>query len=158
VLDENISAKELLKNGERIVQIGRAFNSREGFSRGDDTLPQRFIGVPAPDAPIAGSVVPLSHPGMLDEYYAWRGCNNEGVVTLARLKEIGMDEIAGDLRSVGKLSEDEQLISFSDNQATRSLDNERTLDEFDMLTKSEAAPVQKDSSEFEYIDDRPQFT
>jgi len=158
VLDEDISAKELLKNGERIVQIGRAFNSREGFSRADDTLPERFIGIPAPDAPIAGSVVPLSHPGMLDEYYAWRGCNNQGEVTLARLQEIGMEEIAGELRSVGKLSEGEQVISFSDNPAIRSLDKERTLDEFDMLTVHEAAPVQKDSSEFEYIDDRPQFT
>jgi hypothetical protein len=95
---------------------------------------------------------------MLDEYYAWRGCNNEGVVTLARLKEAGIDEIAEELRSVGRLSEDEQLISFSDNHATRSLDEEKTLDEFDVLTRHEAAPIQKESSEFEYIDDRPQFT
>jgi len=34
---------ELLKIGERVVNIGRLFNCREGFTRKDDTLPERFF-------------------------------------------------------------------------------------------------------------------
>ena len=158
VLDENVSSKELLEMGERIVQVGRAFNSREGFSRAGDTLPHRFISVPAPDEPIVGSTVPLSHPGMLDEYYAWRGCDKDGTVTLDRLKEIELEEIADELRSVGKLSGEKQEVSFDDNPATRSLDKQKSLDEFEEFAKREAAPATKASSKFKYIDDRPQFT
>lgn len=158
IMDENISARELLGMGERIVQVGRAFNSREGFSRTDDGLPYRFVKVPAPDAPIAGSVVPLSHPGMLDEYYDWRGCNKDGMVTRARLEEVGLSDIAGELSSAGRLSEEKQSISFNDNPATRSLDKEKSLSDFDELTKREAIPVTRDQSKFKYIDDRPQFT
>jgi aldehyde:ferredoxin oxidoreductase len=34
---------ELLKIGERVVNLGRLFNLREGFTRKDDTLPERFF-------------------------------------------------------------------------------------------------------------------
>ncbi len=158
VTDENVSARELLAAGERIVQVGRAFNSREGFSRADDTLPYRFIKVPAPDEPIVGSTVPLSHPGMLDEYYSWRGCSKEGLVTRERLEEIGLGEVAEGLSAIGRLSEEKQSVSFSDNPATRSLDKEKSLAQWDELTKREAAPVTRDSAKFKYIDDHPQFT
>ncbi len=113
VMDESISAKELFKMGERIVLIGRAFNLREGFSRGDDTLPQRMLEEPTPDEPAAGLTVPLYHPGMLDEYYSWRGCNREAVLTRERLEEVELQEIADELYSIGKLSESRQDVSFN---------------------------------------------
>jgi aldehyde:ferredoxin oxidoreductase len=153
---EEISPLEIFKMGERIVQVDRAFNSREGFSRAEDSLPYRFTEIPAPDEPIRGSTVPLSHPGMLDEYYAWRGCNREGIVTLDRLREVGLEEMAGELRSVGKLSEEKQLVSFRRNRATKSLSKKRSLAELEKLIK--AAPMQKVSSKFKYIEDHPLFT
>jgi hypothetical protein len=157
VSNENVSSKELFKMGERIVQLGRAFNSREGFSRTDDTLPYRFLKVPAPDDPIAGSTVPLSHPGMLDEYYSWRGCDKEGLVTRERLEEVDLEELAEDLQNIGKLSEDKQEISFSDNAAVRTLDKERNLAEIEGPDVPDSSKKRKDESKFKRIDVRHQL-
>jgi aldehyde:ferredoxin oxidoreductase len=157
VSNENVSSKELFKMGERIVQLGRAFNSREGFSRADDTLPYRFLNVPAPDEPVAGSTVPLSHPGMLDEYYSWRGCDKEGLLTRERLEEVDLDDLAEDLQNIGKLSEDKQVVSFSDNAAVRTLDKERTLAEIESPDVPDSSKKRKDESKFKRIDVRHQL-
>jgi len=154
--EEDVSPTEIFKMGERIVQVDRAFNSREGFSRVDDTLPYRFTNVPAPDEPVRGSTVPLSHPGMLDEYYAWRGCTKEGIVTLERMNEVELEEVAEELRSIGKLSEEKQAVSFNDNRATKSLAKKRSLEDLEKLI--EAAPMKRVSSKFKHIEDHPLFT
>ncbi|MEW5960298.1 MAG: aldehyde ferredoxin oxidoreductase family protein, partial [Chloroflexota bacterium] len=48
ILGQEISAEDLLKAGERIVNLERLYNVRQGMSRADDTLPQRFSREPAP--------------------------------------------------------------------------------------------------------------
>jgi aldehyde:ferredoxin oxidoreductase len=65
------SAEKLRLAGERIVQIERLFNLREGLTMEDDTLPQRFLSEPVPDGPGKGRVVRLAP--MLEEYYRARG-------------------------------------------------------------------------------------
>ena len=157
VSEEKVSSKELFKMGERIVQLGRAFNSREGFSRADDTLPYRFLKVPAPDEPVAGSTVPLSHPGMLDEYFSWRGCDKEGLVTRERLEEVALEELAEDLEKTGKLSKDKQEVFFSDNAAVRTLDKEKKLSEIEGPDIPDSSKKKKDGSKFERIDVRYQL-
>jgi aldehyde:ferredoxin oxidoreductase len=157
VSNEHVSSEELFKMGERSVQLGRAFNSREGFSRVDDTLPYRFLKVPAPDEPVAGSTVPLSHPGMLDEYYAWRGCDKEGLVTRERLEQVDLEELAEDLQDMGKLSEDKQEVSFNDNAAIRTLHRERNLAEIGGPDIPDSSKEEKDKSKFKHIDVRYQL-
>jgi hypothetical protein len=44
---------------------------------------------------------------MLDEYYWYRGCNEDGVPTRKRLHEIGLDDVAHRLAAVDKLGERE---------------------------------------------------
>jgi aldehyde:ferredoxin oxidoreductase len=66
-----VTEKELRSIGERIVNLNRIFNIREGISRKDDTLPDRLLKEPAPLGPAKGAVVELDT--MLEEYYRLRG-------------------------------------------------------------------------------------
>ncbi|UCD70858.1 MAG: aldehyde ferredoxin oxidoreductase family protein [Syntrophobacterales bacterium] len=52
----NSSLFELMKAAERATMLARAFNSREGFTIRDDTLPQRLFD-PKPDGPEAGKAI-----------------------------------------------------------------------------------------------------
>ena len=82
--------------GERIVNINRCFNVREGIRRKDDSLPTRLTKVPAPEGPSKGQVVELEQ--MLDEYYAQRGWHKrEGLPTRETLHRLGLDDVANDL-------------------------------------------------------------
>lgn len=112
VTGHEIDGLGLMEMGERHVLLGRSFNAREGFTRKDDTLPGRFSQEETRDKPILGMKVDLSHPGMLDEYYDYRGCDRNGTPTRERLEEVGLHEIAEDLAALGKLSEKRQAISF----------------------------------------------
>jgi len=67
----NWDKEELRIAGERIVQIERLFNLREGLKPEEDTLPERFLSEPVPEGPAKGRAVRLSP--MLEEYYFVRG-------------------------------------------------------------------------------------
>ncbi len=89
--------------GERIVNLKRAFNVREGITRRDDTLPERFTREPMPEGPGRGQVVDLER--MLDEYYELRGWDLEtGFPTRERLEELGLSDVAEELAGAGKLA------------------------------------------------------
>jgi aldehyde:ferredoxin oxidoreductase len=78
--------------GERIVTLERCFNVREGFSRKDDTLPQRMLTEPLPDAgPATGQVV-RNLDKLLDEYYDSLGYTREGIPNREKLDELGLSE------------------------------------------------------------------
>lgn len=87
------SEKELKKIGERIVNLNRLFNVREGITRKDDSLPDRLTREPAPLGVPKGQVVELDQ--MLDEYYRYRGWDKKtGKPTKKKLKELGLSEEA----------------------------------------------------------------
>jgi len=95
-----VSAEEVAQVGERIVNIERAYIVREGVRRSSDTLPKRFLEEPVRKGPSAGHVIELSR--MLDEYYSVRGWDPEsGVPTEAKLRELGLQNVAEDLRKHG---------------------------------------------------------
>jgi len=87
---------ELQKAGERINNLGRLINIREGLTRKDDTLPWKVMHVPIPDeGPSKGSFVSQEELDLLlDDYYEVRGWNKEGVPTPEKLKELGMEDLA----------------------------------------------------------------
>jgi aldehyde:ferredoxin oxidoreductase len=93
----DVSAEELGAAAERINTLARLINLREGLSRKDDTLPWKVMNEPIPDdGPVKGAVVTRDELDlMLDDYYEVRGWNLEGVPKVAKLKELGMDELAG---------------------------------------------------------------
>lgn len=87
------SLNGLVLLGERVWNQVRLFNLREGFSRGDDTLPRRFMEEPLPSGPHKGHMITrdiLDH--LLDDYYAARGWNREGIPTAARLEQLSISD------------------------------------------------------------------
>jgi aldehyde:ferredoxin oxidoreductase len=87
----DVTVEELERIGERIVNLERLFNVREGVRRRDDTLPWRVMHEPIPDGPSAGMHCPPAElSAMLDEYYALRGWDADGVPTAERLSALGL--------------------------------------------------------------------
>jgi len=85
----DITVEELERTGERIVNLERMFNVREGVRRRDDVLPWRVMHEPIPDGPSAGMYCPPEElETMLDAYYQLRGWNADGVPTRARLANL----------------------------------------------------------------------
>ena len=87
----DMTAEELERVGERIVNLERLFNVREGVRRKDDRLPWKVMHEPIPDGPSAGMFCPPEELAeMLDAYYAIRGWDADGVPTTARLSALGL--------------------------------------------------------------------
>jgi aldehyde:ferredoxin oxidoreductase len=86
----DLTLDELLTAGERVFNLCRMLIVREGASRKDDTLPERF-GKPMPAGPTAGETVTATElQSMLDEYYRLRGWSNEGVPLKETLDRLGL--------------------------------------------------------------------
>ncbi|UCG45283.1 MAG: aldehyde ferredoxin oxidoreductase family protein [Candidatus Bathyarchaeota archaeon] len=93
-----MSAEELQQAGERINNIARLFNIREGKgTRKNDTLPPKIMTVPIPDKGAAkGSCVNQEEFDIgLDDYYEIRGWTKNGVPTAKKLDELGLKTFAG---------------------------------------------------------------
>ena len=89
------TAEDMMKIGERIYNLERAFNIREGFKgREEDTLPKRFLEEPIPEGTKKGQVLKLSE--MLDEYYKLRGWK-EGTPTKRKLKDLGLEKASEEI-------------------------------------------------------------
>jgi aldehyde:ferredoxin oxidoreductase len=93
----DVSAEELSTAAERINTLARLINLREGLTRKDDTLPWKVMNVPIPDdGPVKGAIVTQDELDlMLDDYYESRGWTLEGVPKTEKLKQLGMEELAG---------------------------------------------------------------
>jgi aldehyde:ferredoxin oxidoreductase len=92
-----ITEDELDKAGERIENLARLFNIREGKgTREYDTLPWKIKNVPVPeDGPAKGMVVSDEELQLgLDDYYAARGWNSDGIPTVEKLNELNLGEYA----------------------------------------------------------------
>ncbi|QNB46956.1 aldehyde ferredoxin oxidoreductase [Thermanaerosceptrum fracticalcis] len=84
----NYSKQELLEVGERILNLERLFNVREGFSRKDDTLPKRFLEEAMKEGPSQGQTIDLQ--SMLDEYYQAMGWSEDGIPREETIKRLGL--------------------------------------------------------------------
>jgi len=84
----NLTAQELMKVGERIYNLKRMYNVRCGVSRKDDTLPPRVLTHKRGCGGAASNLPPLST--MLSDYYAYRGWDEMGIPTEARLTQLGL--------------------------------------------------------------------
>ncbi|MEM3493749.1 MAG: aldehyde ferredoxin oxidoreductase family protein [Thermoplasmata archaeon] len=82
--------KELETIGERIVNLNRLFNIREGFSAKDDVLPWRFTNEPMPDGAARGQIVEIEE--MLRDYYALRNWDEKGYPRKEKIRELGLEK------------------------------------------------------------------
>jgi aldehyde:ferredoxin oxidoreductase len=80
--------ESLLMAGERVYNLERQFLKRAGFTRTDDTLPQRMLTEPLKEGPAKGHVVELDE--MLSEFYSLRGWDENGIPSKEKLLELGL--------------------------------------------------------------------
>jgi aldehyde:ferredoxin oxidoreductase len=85
------------KMTEKILTLERAFNVREGFSRKDDMLPERFTTEPLKNAgPYTGEIV-RNLDGLIDEYYRLMGYTKDGIPSAEKLRELELEEVIDDI-------------------------------------------------------------
>ncbi|MFX1591765.1 MAG: aldehyde ferredoxin oxidoreductase family protein [Promethearchaeota archaeon] len=90
LLGYKFTVEDFAKAGERLYNLARVYNIREGITRADDTLPARFLEEPMPEGPAKGHLVNLDP--LLDAYYDYRGWDKEtGKPTQEKLKELGLE-------------------------------------------------------------------
>ncbi|MEM2738198.1 MAG: aldehyde ferredoxin oxidoreductase C-terminal domain-containing protein, partial [Candidatus Bathyarchaeia archaeon] len=87
----NMDGKRFIMVGERILNLTRMFNVREGITRRDDALPKRLMEQPHLDGPSKGKIVTREMLNkMLDDYYKLRGWNKDGIPTEEKKRELNL--------------------------------------------------------------------
>ena len=74
--------------GERIFNLERMFNTREGFNKKDDVFPSRITNETMPNGTAKGQVFETDK--LLSDYYKVRGWDDNGIPTRAKLNELGL--------------------------------------------------------------------
>jgi len=89
-----IDGWELLKVGERVTNLQRLFNMREGFGRNDDLIPERVRKIPSFGIYKDEQRCAIKdYEGMLNEYYEARGWDLiTGKPSKDKLRELGLEE------------------------------------------------------------------
>jgi aldehyde:ferredoxin oxidoreductase len=88
----NINGEKLLEIGDRIFNLARAFNIREGIRRKDDALPPRIMQ-PATTGSTKGVGI-TDYEGMLSEFYKLEEWSENGIPKPEKLKRLGLDDVA----------------------------------------------------------------
>lgn len=95
----SVSLFELMKAGERRINLMRVFNAREGFTRKDDKLPKKFYQPLVGGGPTAGVALTQAEvEAALDLYYQLAGWTPDGIPTPARLADLGISWAAEQLQ------------------------------------------------------------
>lgn len=91
-----IAPDEVQKIGERLNNLAKAFNTRVGFTKADDTFPERLMTEPLREGGSKGQLISKEDLNtMLREYYTERGWNPEtGIPTRAKLVELNLGYVA----------------------------------------------------------------
>lgn len=97
---------EVMKAGERIFNLMKAYIVREGLTRKDDDWPARFYEEPLPEGPAKGTVLSRDKVNrLLDQYYELMGWDKDtGLPTKEKLVKLGLEEVADELESIGRLA------------------------------------------------------
>jgi aldehyde:ferredoxin oxidoreductase len=80
---------KLLEIGDRIYNMERLLNIREGLTKKDDQLPPRFLNEPLKEGYSKDHIVPLEK--MLEQYYYIREWDKNGIPKPELLKRLGIN-------------------------------------------------------------------
>ena len=86
-----MTADDLRQSGERINNLKKLFNIREGWTREHDTLPPRVLDETLPTGVVQG--VGLNREDldmMIGSYYRARGWTEDGLIPESKLRELGL--------------------------------------------------------------------
>jgi aldehyde:ferredoxin oxidoreductase len=90
----DVDAQELEATARRIVLAKRAFNAREGWTRADDGLPERFLSESLDLASgRAAALTPDRLDAMIEAYYTARGLDSDGLPTVEQLADLRIDAL-----------------------------------------------------------------
>ncbi|MHA1722927.1 MAG: aldehyde ferredoxin oxidoreductase family protein [Candidatus Baldrarchaeia archaeon] len=91
----DLTVWEMLKVGERAITMARCFNVREGFTKDDDTLPERFFKPFRSNIGVDAKITKQEFENSLKLFYGMMGWNPDtGVPTEAKLYELDVGWIA----------------------------------------------------------------
>lgn len=100
----DFTPEEVEKVGERVNNLARVFNVLEGFTREDDSLPERILTEPLKDGGSKGHFISREELNqMLDEYYEARNWTAQGIPTSQKLQELNLGNAESALKAMGKL-------------------------------------------------------
>ena len=103
VIGWEFTEEDMQTLADRVASLIRVYNIREGATRADDTLAPRSFQKES-NGPIEGKVFTREMlNSMLDEYYALRGWDREGVPTVETLDKLDLGDVAKQLKKYGKL-------------------------------------------------------
>ena len=91
-------ARKLQEAGERIYNLEKAYNIREGWTKKDDYPPPRVLNDPIPNGVAKGSIVTKKEfESMLDAYFEARSWTQNGIPTRSKLSKLGLNRVAKDI-------------------------------------------------------------
>jgi aldehyde:ferredoxin oxidoreductase len=101
----DVDGEELEATARRIVLAKRAFNAREGWTRADDGLPERFLSEPLEVA--SGRTASLTRErldAMIEAYYEARGLDPEGLLRAGQTDDLHLRVQPRATRSIARVS------------------------------------------------------
>lgn len=111
----DVTMGELMKVGERVCNLERAFNNREGITRKDDVLPRRLMEEPLPEGPYKGETLSKDVlDKMLDCWYDFHEWDKEtGIPTGKKLRELGLEDAAEEMEKYGAIKKGHKKQTIS---------------------------------------------
>jgi aldehyde:ferredoxin oxidoreductase len=89
----HMTPDDLKQAGERINNLKKLFNIREGWTRDDDTLPLRVLQEELPTGIVKGiGLTPDDLDLMISGYYRARGWTDDGMIPEEKLQELLLTE------------------------------------------------------------------
>jgi aldehyde:ferredoxin oxidoreductase len=88
---QSLPAETFERIGEKIWNLTRLFNLREGISPAEDSLPRRFVEEPLPSGPFKGHRITEDDMAALrGDYYRLRGWDQEGRPRQETIERLGL--------------------------------------------------------------------
>jgi uridine phosphorylase len=90
-----MTTEELQQVGERVSNLKKAYNVREGWKPQDDWLPDRLFDEPLPTGVAKGTVLTREElREMIQGYYEARGWTPDGQIPASKLAQLGLGDLA----------------------------------------------------------------
>jgi len=88
----DVGIDELMRAGERRLNMLRAYNAREGFGRKEDKLPKKFFKALEGGGPFAGKALDKDeYERAISHYYELADWTKDGVPAPAKMLELGLE-------------------------------------------------------------------
>ncbi len=98
----SMTPEQLRQAGERINNLKKLFNIREGWVREDDTLPPRVLHEVLPSGVVQGIGLTSGDLDlMIRGYYHARGWDQDGRIPYAKIRELGLEDVVEEPAPVG---------------------------------------------------------